>query len=224
MKHLASGLTCLSLLSVACGTDPIADDPDTGVIIDTGTLVAPPMPSLLPVVVDRAGRPFVADLLISTSSTGSVDALRTAYNQTEPQTGAAPGQPLNLGTPTDPTAAAFVLRQLPLFDALDGQCGQGNLTRADPRVDRQYGDLAAVLAHDRIWIDVSDPMAACETFFAVERRAFGLDAPPVGDCGGRAPHVDALDAMLRVLTATAASDGVATNDVPQVTTEPFFDL
>lgn len=228
MKGLLHTLTALSLCgAVACGSTASTADSGEEVIRDAGPAINPAMPSITStIVIDRIGRPFVLDLLISSSTTSAAtrDKVRTEFNEVGPQTSANPGELLNQGTANRRTAAYYVLKDLSLFDSLDGVCGQGNLTVPNARADRQYQDLAAVLANDRIWIDTSASMTRCDTFFAVERRAFGLLPPPDGDCGGRAPHVDALDAMLQLLTTTTISDGVDTDDGPLMPTEPFFEL
>lgn len=218
--------TAACLLASACGTETTTADAGDAGVTDAGPEVNPQMPSLLGNVVDHAGRPFVAELLVGHTATTAAkfDAAREGFNAAAPQTTANPGQPLNQGTEDNPTAAFYVLPTLSLYDSLDGVCGQGSLTGTSTAPGRSDHDLAALLANDRIWIDTSASMTSCDTFLAVERRAFTNNPPPDADCGGRAPHVDALDAMLQLLGNTAIVDGVNADDAALLPAEPFFGL
>lgn len=227
MSLRLQALLPVALLAAGCGTPAIIQDAS----VDAGEVDAGPAKSEIPArpglsgrVYDRAGRPFVAELLLTRSDGEAQVAAREAYNAASPMPFEGLGRPLDVGVAPDLTPAGYLLADLPLYDALDGVCGEGTLTSSVGPTEDRYADLAGVLADDRIWLDVSERRTTCATFFAVERRAFGLEAPPESDCGGRAPDVDALDAMLEILTATAAGDGVEVDPTTLSPSEPFFDL
>lgn len=213
----------LGLGAAACGTEVTIDAGVDAGVFDTGPTMAP-SPPVLGTVIDRAGRPFVPALLVGGSTTAR-DADRVRYNGLTPTAYEDVTAPVVLTDGSgNPTAAALLLEDLGLYDALDGQCLQGTLTSsAGP--NGPHNDLANLLADDRIWLDVSAERTSCTDLFAVERRALGFGAMvPSSECGGRAPGVDALDQMLQLIAGDGVADGVTSDGAPIGDTEPFFEL
>ncbi|HEU0310705.1 MAG TPA: DUF4331 family protein [Sphingomicrobium sp.] len=140
--------------------------------------------------VDRMGRPLTGNAMLSPIAQDDVsDRLKEDYNA---------------ATPAD--ADRFVPeieKTLGLYDAFDGQCGNGLLARPEP--EQRYRPLAKLLADDRLWVD--SRFARCAQFMAVERLAFRNESIAAEDCGGRNPLVDAID-VYRSLLATGMAGGV----------------
>lgn len=150
-------------------------------------------------VLDRMGRPLTENALLGPLDPETeVNARKEAWNR------AAPSQ--------WPDFAATLARTLALYDGFDGDCGNqwqpagavgrrtplaaGAARRGDPAA--RYRALAGLLADDRLWIDSRH--SRCGTLLAVER---GI----AGDCGGRAPSMDAPD-QFRSLLMDGSVDGL----------------
>ena len=140
--------------------------------------------------VDRMGRPLTGNAMMAPlAQDGLSDRLKEEYNAV---------------TPAD--AGRFVPeieKTLGLYDAFDGQCGNGLLADSEP--EHRYRPLAKLLADDRLWVD--SRFAKCEQFMAVERRSLRKESIATGDCGGRNPLVDAID-VYRSLLASGQAKGV----------------
>lgn len=148
-------------------------------------------------VLDRMGRPLTANALLGPLDPAvEINARKEAWNQ------AAPAAWSNF--------APAIARTLALYDAFDGQCGNqwrpsALESRAAQRtsakseaVEERYRALAQVLVDDRLWID--SRQTRCKQFLGVER---GIS----GDCGGRAPTLDAVD-VFRSLLMDGSLDGL----------------
>jgi len=164
----------------------------------------PPAPKL-GALMDRAGRPGVAPLLIAPFEPLAAHraAVRAAMGSDDPSTWVA-------------DAAGAIAATLALYDGADGACGDQLLAAAEAGAGR-YDALAAVLADDRLWVDTRQ--ASCTSYLAVERGV-------AGDCGGRTPAMDVVDVTLSLLvsgTPAGVGDGVAADgDGPPLTTFPYL--
>lgn len=208
-----AGWLALILLFVGCSNG--TDTADSGVatdasIPDSGPATIPARQDdtwrALPTL-DRVGRPFVAELLVSTAT--AAPAPREAYNDLEPQAH-FPGGQLHLvqvGSGA-PTAAALMIDAIALFDGLDGQCGVGTLTSSTSSVAAvRYRDLGGMLADDCIWLSTT---STCTAFPGIEGTAYDL-GPVEPGCGGRRPGDDSMDAMLQLLADLPLTDGATTS-------------
>ena len=65
----------------------------------------------------------------------------------------------------------------------------GFLANRSEDPDVRYGELALVLADDRLWVNTAS--SHCSELFAVERAALRREAGMAKDCGGRAPSYSA---------------------------------
>lgn len=141
--------------------------------------------------IDRMGRPLTGNALLGTFAPAATsDALKEAYNRATPA-----------------ASDAFVPeieKALGLYDGFDGECGNAFLADRAAGASR-YLSLAILLADDRLWVNGAG--GDCTTPFAVELAALGGRADLKGDCGGRTPNYDAVDAY-RSLLATGALTGV----------------
>lgn len=176
----------------------------------------PPRPAL-GAPIDRAGRALTANALLGLTDSEEVSTrLKEQYNRT-PEADRAKLIP-------------ELQRGLGLYDGFDGRCGNQWLAdRAAPPAMR-YRALATVLADDRLWIDSRS--SVCSRYLAVELAA--LPAPgaplappaPPGDCGGRTPSYDAVDAFRSLLVMGATSgldDGLPRDDHEHSASEfPFL--
>ena len=224
MMRRASWVVTALLLAACSGTTEL---PDAGVVLDAeapdGGPVAIPARDdeawrALPTL-DRVGRPFVAELLVSDTATVSPSP-REAYNALGPQA-YTPGGQLHLVTaelPRRPSPAAHILSAVALFDGLDGACGVGHLTASSSVAVVRYQGLAGLLADDRIWLSTT---STCADLLGLERAAYGL-GPVNPGCGGRRPGEDTLDVMLELLTTLPLSDGVATSSAVNYELFPYL--
>lgn len=173
---------CLALLASACsgddGTSDTADESDA-----PAALVLGPM-------IDRVGRPGVAEALLEPFGDATLHHMivSSGYSLDDPER-----WPAALSAP--------IARSLAVYDALDGVCGNQLLAAGDGP-DR-YDALANLLADDRLWIDTR--VGTCRRYLAVEAEAAGLAA--ADDCGGRTPEMDVIDTTYSFL-ATGMPDGV----------------
>lgn len=145
--------------------------------------------------IDRAGRPLTGNALLGTSASDDVaDRLKEAYNAASPS-----------------TAGRFVAeieKNLALYDAFDGRCGNAFLADAAAGAHR-YRRLARLLVDDRLWVDATS--TTCAQPFAVELAVLGGRTASARDCGGRTPLYDAIDAYRSLLangTTRGIDDGV----------------
>ena len=140
--------------------------------------------------VDRMGRPLTGNAMLSPLAQDDVsDRLKEDYNAALPAEA-------DRFTPE-------IERTLGLYDAFDGQCGNGLL--AEDKPEHRYRRLAKLLADDRLWVDAR--FARCTQFMAVERLALRNEAIAANDCGGRNPLIDAIDTY-RSLLVTGNTAGV----------------
>lgn len=159
-------------------------------------------PSMPPVgeLLDRIGRPLVST------------ALADPFGTSEEHAAAA----IRWKTGSEAERSSMLLKSLPLFDALDGTCG--NQIAAGAAGPDRYRPLAALLLDDRLLIDTRS--SSCKLLLSVETGA-------EGDCGGLTPAFDEPDAVLSLLISGAPSgvtdgvDGDADGAVP-VTAFPFL--
>ena len=155
---------------------------------------------------DRVGRPLTGNALLGTLATAAEsDKLKEDYNRATPA-----------------TAARFVPeieKNLGLYDAFDGKCGNQWLASTAATADR-YAALARLLADDRLWVDTR--RRQCTRYMAVERA--GQARSP--DCGGRTPQEDAVDVYRALLvngTESGMDDGVLQHDKVHSTVDfPFL--
>lgn len=201
MKQCSAALLCLLLSGTlhACRADVEA------------ALALAPEPPLLGAPIDRAGRPLTGNGLIEPLAGGEVSNPRKeAYNRAAPADWAQ--------------FVSDIERTLGLYDGFDHQCGNQWLSERGAPPATRYRALAALLADDRLWVDSRSTV--CNQLFAVERAALGGPGSAKGDCGGRTPTLDAVDAYrsLLVLGAmTGVEDGVERDDRAHSTTAfPFL--
>jgi hypothetical protein len=172
---------------------------------------AVPRPPRLGTQVDRAGRALTAQALVGLLATSAEQIQRKEdYNAAAPANW--------------PHFVADLQATLPIYDALDGQCGnQWRIGGAAVSPER-YGALATLLADDRLWIDSRSTV--CERYLAVELAEADGTSSARTDCGGRTPIVDAIDVFRSLLVdgkTTGVSDGVDHDDhVVSTTVFPFL--
>jgi hypothetical protein len=148
--------------------------------------------------IERVGRPLTKNALLSLLDPDDVsDQLKERYNR---------------AAQTDwPQFTEEIEKGLALYDGFDGRCRNQWFVDRAAGAARPYHALAKMLADDRLWIDSRS--AVCTHFLAVELAATHnfeevlVSGPPDGDCGGRTPNYDAVDA-LRSFWAGGISDGV----------------
>jgi hypothetical protein len=184
------------------GCQSATDDLDP---LDAGTPTAVELGPL----VDRIGRPAVAEALVEPFGDPTLHAMMVSAGYGEADPSRWPGA---LSEP--------IARSLAVYDALDGVCGN-QLLASGSGADR-YTPLANLLADDRLWIDTR--VGTCHRYLAVEAHAAGL--ADADDCGGRTPDMDVMDTTLSVLTRgtlEGVSDGVpADPDGPPSADFPFI--
>lgn len=142
--------------------------------------------------IDRAARPLTGNSLLAPLGPDEVsDRVKDRYNQTTPD-----------------TAEDFIpefQKSLGLYDGYDGICGNQFLSNSSDDPDVRYGQLAILLADDRLWVNSAS--TRCTSLFAVERAALAGERGMRGDCGGRAPSYNASN-VYRSLLATGAPTGI----------------
>lgn len=150
--------------------------------------------------IDRMGRPLTGNAMLSPLAQDNIsDRLKEEYNVASPD-----------------NAERFVPeieKTLALYDAFDGQCGNGLIAGPEPR--ERYLGLAKLLADDRLW--VNSRFSNCERFMAVELAALSGDKSAAKDCGGRTPLEDAVDVYRSLLVSgrtTGVDDGVNRDERP----------
>ena len=162
--------------------------------------------------IDRAARPLTGNALLATlGSAAESDALKVRYNRTAPSSGA------RSSWRTSP-------RALPLYDGLDGRCGNGLLIDRKGPPSHRYWPLARLLADDRLWLNSRS--GTCTQLFAVERAALNGETALAGDCGGRTVNYDSVNvyrSLLTTGTTLGMDDGVHADEKVHSTIEfPFL--
>lgn len=165
-----------------------------------------PAPPMLGDLIDRIGR----------SATGT--ALVSPLADELTHVGAVSVFKANAAAAALTDNTATVAASLPLYDALDGSCGNQVFAQPMSNTPLRYAALAALHADDRLWINTSS--ATCQSYLAVE---LGI----AGDCGGRAPDLDVIDAEYSYLVLgqpTGVRDGVDADPdgVPSRAEFPFL--
>ncbi|WP_068873996.1 MULTISPECIES: hypothetical protein [unclassified Phenylobacterium] len=159
--------------------------------------------------IDRMGRPLTGNALLGTlGPPEAAEALKTQYNR---------------ATPADSDVfVGEIEKSLGLYDGFDGECGNAWLADAEGGPSR-YLPLATLLADDRLWVNGAS--GTCTELFAVERSALSGRRDMAGDCGGRTPNLDAMDAYRALLvngTTSGVSDGVDRDEIGAGATFPFL--
>ncbi|HKQ13922.1 MAG TPA: DUF4331 family protein [Steroidobacteraceae bacterium] len=160
---------------------------------------------------DRVGRPLTGNALLGTLATADVsDKLKEDYNRATPS-----------------TAARFVPeieKNLGLYDAFDGKCGNQLLASKLRTGAGRYRDLATLLADDRLWVNSAS--GVCKQFFAVELASLMGETELDNDCGGRSPRYSAANEYRSFLTngtPVGIDDGLTRDKREQSsTTFPFL--
>jgi len=147
----------------------------------------PPRPAL-GAMIDRMGRPLINTALNDAFSTdptsqGTAKDAYNADNGVASWVGSYRGQ---------------LAQNLPLYDSLDGVCGNQLLCSAmAPWQTGAYDVLASALADDRLYTRTD--ANACSSYLALEANAVGM--PANSDCGGRRPAYDVVDVTYSMLAA-----------------------
>jgi hypothetical protein len=200
-KLMMVGITCVAL--AACSSDPEAQngtDPpvnpggDGGAIPDGGDPNAIPPRPTLGAQIDRQGRPAANTALNHAFSddAAATGSAKDAYNAAKPDQWKA--------------FIPEIAKNLAIFDALDGVCGNQLLAGPDPVAGR-YDTLATVLADDRLFVNLGS--TTCSQYLAVEANFLGIEND---DCGGRTPAMDVIDITYSVVATgmlSGVGDGVA---------------
>jgi hypothetical protein len=200
IQTLALGLLCgLPLLSIGCSDVNTGEYTyvtfDSGGPVDGGNTLnpVPPFPGQQ---IDRVGRPGISRLLLNpfnqagiTTTPDSYNAASDSKNSFEPfYTDIAVNLAIWDGFNNPPTQAQ------------GGQCGDQPLAGAAAAAGR-YDTLARILARDYLIVDTTQ--RNCNRFMALELNV-------QGDCGGRPPSLNAVDAMLNILQGGSTSTNPAT--------------
>lgn len=199
MKRTPS-LLLASLVATSAITATACSDAD-----DSNPTTTPPKAPTLGALVDRVGRPGIAELLIAPfdPTTDHQAAVVSAFASADPTTWQS-------------TARAPIAASLAIWDGLDGTCGNQALAAATVSATR-YDALATLLADDRLWLD--SRQTTCGQYLAVE---LGVTT----DCGGRTPSMDVVDVSLSLVvngTTSGLGDGVSSDaDGAASATFPFL--
>lgn len=161
--------------------------------------------------VDRAGRPLTGNALLAPLAGGAMsDKLKEEFNAATPATSSR--------------FVPAIQESLGLYDGYDGQCGNGLLENTVGDIDVRYGELATLLAEDRLWVNSAS--TTCTQLFAVERAARGGETALAADCGGRTPTYSAVNAYRSLLAGgqpTGIDDGVDADELmPSNSAFPFL--
>ena len=133
---------------------------------------------------DRAARPLTGNALLGTLASDEVsDQLKEDYNAATPATSGR--------------FVAEIQKDLGLYDAFDGQCG--NQLLADPKAapSKRYLALATLLADDRLWVNSASTV--CTQLMAVELASVAGRKSLKSDCGGRTPNYNAVNVYRSLL-------------------------
>lgn len=180
-------LLLVALSLAACKSDPLQEDSP------------PPLGARIH---DRVGRAAVSTALVGVvDARGEKNELQERYNRAPPETW--------------PEYRGEIAKNLAIYDALDGTCGNQALA-GGAAVPGRYAALASVLADDRLYVDTTS--GECAQYLAVELAA-------AGDCGGRTPEHDVIDVTYSLLaagTAAGVPDGVDADPEPPPSEFPYF--
>jgi Domain of unknown function (DUF4331) len=160
---------------------------------------------------DRAARPLTGNALLGTLASDDVsDQLKEDYNAATLTTS---GQ-----------FVAEIQKDLGLYDAFDGQCGNQLLAEPNAVPSKRYLALATLLADDRLWVNSASTV--CTQLTAVELAALTGQKSLKNDCGGRTPKYNAVNVYRSLLvngTNISVDDGVERDDREHSTTVfPFL--
>ncbi len=200
------GLACLSELCVdnlsrdagttVTGAGTSADAGTPGFDAGSHTDAGSPGPPILGPQIDRVGRPMISNAFVDFTAVSRSQKLDEWNAATRPAWS-------SLAVELSPSLA--------MYDALDGCGDSAFISQAAPK----YLNASVLLANDQLAVDTRQ--GTCLSVFAVERNV-------TGDCGGRAPGVDAVDQMYSLFIkgqTSGVSDGI-TAPADLSTTFPFF--
>ncbi len=161
--------------------------------------------------VDRVARPLTGNALLATFGTPEeAAATKVEWNRSMPADGAR--------------FAEEIAKNAALYDAFDGQCGNGFLFDREASHAARYRKLARLLADDRLWLNSRS--GTCAQLFAVERAALADEGDLQDDCGGRTITDNSLRTYRSLLvngTAFGVSDGLEGDEKAHSLTEfPFL--
>jgi hypothetical protein len=149
---------------------------------------------------DRAARPLTGNALLGTLASDEVsDQLKEDYNAATPATSGR--------------FVAEIQKDLGLYDAFDGQCGNQLLAKPKAAPSKRYLALATLLADDRLWVNSASTV--CTQLVAVELAALAGQKSLKNDCGGRTPNYNAVNVYRSLLvngTNVGVDDGVKHDD------------
>jgi hypothetical protein len=149
---------------------------------------------------DRAARPLTGNALLGTLASDEVsDQLKEDYNAATPATSGR--------------FVAEIQKDLGLYDAFDGQCGNQLLAQPKAAPAMRYLALATLLADDRLWVNSASTV--CTQLMAVELAALAGKKSLKNDCGGRTPNYNAVNVYRSLLvdgTNVSVDDGVEQDD------------
>jgi hypothetical protein len=122
----------------------------------------------------------------------------------------------NAAAPADWAKFIPAIREsLGLYDAFDGQCGNGLLETVAQETALRYQELAALMADDRIWVNSASTI--CAEPYAVERAAHTGEPELAKDCGGRTLAYGSVNVFRSLLAdgkPTGIDDGVDQDELP----------
>lgn len=161
--------------------------------------------------VDRAARPLTGNALLATLGTvEEAAAMKIEWNRSTPADGER--------------FAEEIAKNAALYDAFDGQCGNGFLFDSGAPRGARYLKLAHLLADDRLWLN--SRVGTCAQLFAVERAALADEPALRDDCGGRSITDNSLQTYRSLLvngTAIGVGDGLEGDEKTHSLTEfPFL--
>lgn len=149
---------------------------------------------------DRAARPLTGNALLGTLASDEVsDQLKEDYNVATPA--------------TSERFVAEIQKNLGLYDAFDGQCGNQLLAKPQAAPSKRYLALATLLADDRLWVNSASTV--CTQLMAVELADLAGRKSLKNDCGGRTPNYNAVNVYRSLLvdgTDISVDDGVEHDD------------
>jgi hypothetical protein len=149
---------------------------------------------------DRAARPLTGNALLGTLASDEVsDRLKEDYNAATPATSGR--------------FVAEIQKDLGLYDAFDGQCGNQLLAQTKAAPLKRYLALATLLADDRLWVNSASTV--CTQLMAVELAELAGQKALKNDCGGRTPNYNAVNVYRSLLvdgTNVSVDDGVEHDD------------
>ncbi len=160
---------------------------------------------------DRAARPLTGNALLGTLASDEVsDQLKEDYNAATPATSGR--------------FVAEIQKDLGLYDAFDGQCGNQLLAEPKATPSKRYLALATLLADDRLWVNSASTV--CTQLMAVELASLAGRKSLKSDCGGRTPNYNAVNVYRSLLvdgTNVSVTDGVEHDDHEHsITVFPFL--